>query len=51
MNVIFESLFFVIDINNAFYIDNFKYYAYRIKLKDLFIGSKYDLNKWINENK
>jgi len=44
-----SDCFFIVDKNNAFYIDKFKYYAYRIKLKEVFYGSKYEINKYINQ--
>ena len=46
-----SDTYFIININDAFYIDNCKYYSYRIKLKDIFMGSKYEVNKFIDENK
>nr|BAR34012.1 hypothetical protein [uncultured Mediterranean phage uvMED] len=46
-----SNCFFIVDKNNAFYIDDCEYYTYRIKIKDVFFGSQYDLNKFINDNK
>ena len=46
-----SDMYFIVDINNSFYVDQYKYYAYRIKLKNVYFGNKYDVNKFINDNK
>ena len=46
-----NNTYFVIDLNNSFYVDSCKYYSFRIKLKELWFGSRYELMKLINENK
>ena len=46
-----SEFYFIINKNDAFYVDNCKYYSYRIKIKDIFYGTKYEINKFINDNK
>ena len=43
------ELFYIVD-KNSLYVDDCKYYAYRIKFDEIYFGTKYQVDKFIHDN-